>query len=107
MHNDGTIQMQNGSASHLKKSNDHAKLTTIMNFLPYLPNIIVKLGENGVLIAQTLDELKNFASDFETKQANNKIDIVIPRRHGKGETRFRYFEPILLDSQKHVNSSGT
>ncbi|KAF0543811.1 Ribokinase-like protein [Gigaspora margarita] len=82
-------------------------LVQIMNFLPYLPNIIVKLGENGVLIAQTLDELKSFASDFETKQANNKIDIVIPRRHGKGGTRFRYFEPILLDSQKHANSSGT
>ncbi|CAG8758732.1 19355_t:CDS:10, partial [Dentiscutata erythropus] len=80
-------------------------LVQVVNFLPYLPNIIVKLGKNGVLIAQTLDELESFASDFEMKQADNKIEVIIPKRQGKGGTR--YFEPILLDSQKRINSSGT
>ncbi|CAG8529237.1 1306_t:CDS:10 [Cetraspora pellucida] len=77
-------------------------LVQVVNFLPYLPNIIVKLGENGILMAQALDELK---SNFETKQ-DNKIEFVIPKRQKKGGTRFRYFEPILLDPQKHINSSG-
>ncbi|CAG8803805.1 16373_t:CDS:1, partial [Racocetra fulgida] len=58
-------------------------LVQVVNFLPYLPNIIVKLGENGTLMVQTLNESK---SHFETKQEDNKIEFVIPKRQRKGGT---------------------
>ncbi|CAG8782182.1 4439_t:CDS:2, partial [Cetraspora pellucida] len=34
---------------------------------------------------------------------DNKSEFVIPKRQKKGEAR--YFEPILLDPQNHINSS--
>ena len=51
-----------------------------VHFLPYIPNIIVKLGENGILLAQSLKEL-NINGDVE------KNEIIIKGRNGKGGLR--------------------
>ncbi|RIA81776.1 Ribokinase-like protein [Glomus cerebriforme] len=80
-------------------------------FLPYIPNIIVKLGENGILLAQCLKDLTINNHNFE--KINNNIlknnknnEIIIKGKNEKSGLRFKYFKPISFDKNEIINVTG-
>jgi hypothetical protein len=54
-----------------------------LHFLPYTPNIIVKLGENGILLAQFLKDLNK-----DISKSNKKNEIIIKGKDGKSGLRY-------------------
>ncbi|CAB4386203.1 uncharacterized protein OCT59_022415 [Rhizophagus irregularis] len=72
-----------------------------LHFLPYIPNIIVKLGENGILLAQFLKDLNKGIS-----KKNKKNEIIIKEKNGKSGLRLKYFKPIKFDKNEIVNVTG-
>lgn len=62
-----------------------------MHFLPYIPNIIVKLGENGILLAQFLKDLNKGISKI-----NKKNEIIIKGKDGKSGLRYILNFNLLL-----------
>lgn len=96
-----------------------------LHFLPYIPNIIVKLGENGILLAQFLKDLNKGIS-----KKNKKNEIIIKEKNGKSGLRYilkfylllyiyndyllilcykyrlKYFKPIKFDKNEIVNVTG-
>lgn len=69
-----------------------------LHFLPYIPNIIVKLGENGILLAQFLKDLNINNSNVEEiidksiSKNNKKNEIIIKGKDGKSGLRYTYIK---------------
>ncbi|CAG8608471.1 13773_t:CDS:10 [Ambispora leptoticha] len=77
--------------------------------LPYIPNIIVTLGNQGALLVQSLADPPLIRD--ESKFRGNNFEIIVPKRvredgRGGGAIRFRYFEPTVVENEEVVNVTG-
>ncbi|CAG8512221.1 5093_t:CDS:10 [Ambispora gerdemannii] len=80
-------------------------LVQSIHLLPYIPNIIVTLGNQGVLLVQSLAEPPSVRD--ESKFYGNNFEIIVPKRaRENGAIRFRYFEPTVIGNEVVVNVTG-
>ena len=59
-----------------------------VHFLPYIPNIVVKLGENGIFLAQSLNDLNINIEKSDKGIDDKKSEIIIKGKDGKSGLRY-------------------
>ncbi|RHZ74182.1 hypothetical protein Glove_227g84 [Diversispora epigaea] len=92
----------------LKRFKESGIFLKATQLLPYIPSIIIKLGENGVLLIQNCEDIDNIkrGNDFNGKRKT--IEIIVPRDEGKckGGVRYKYYKPFPIESRKIMNVTG-
>ncbi|CAG8458470.1 5751_t:CDS:10 [Rhizophagus irregularis] len=92
------------SSQSLKYISPNSFELKTMYFTAYkngLFDLNIKLGENGILLAQFLKDLNKGIS-----KKNKKNEIIIKEKNGKSGLRLKYFKPIKFDKNEIVNVTG-